>query len=639
MELYMQKLLTILESASHNQAVPKMKIEEKELFDMQELLLDFNNLIGYQDNGVLKNSKVIRNAIDNSMFLDETFKEGTLQYESLLTQYRTLKELQDGESTAIINSELTKFCLNDVYMVFTKQGKTIRKHMQLKPFYNVQAQYAPKYNFDILKKSPNAEIDGDFIFAPNPNSYDKTTCFVQDDKMAFLGYDIRKNPFSKTHFRVFDENGEIKDKSKMDYTYLIRRIRDAEAHHQVYTYYSGRPYGGRVAPIGGGKCVLISNRWHEFLMRMSLIAEDKRLTEFKMFCVPHLQKPVKNDQECIDRIENIRKITVKTAMPINNVFAYDWLYKIIQNYEIVGTKNKTLEQYIQEQVTKKFGEAECTVEQLKNTLLLKGRLVGDTAFYNISNNDKENALEQARFIKHLLDNVYDSSFTTYECMTAGGKIKPIKINLQDLCLYLSAELPRLQNLAGVLKGSKWAKDTASHAGIEKQLALPILCAYKNLIRNRFIDDVAGYSNAPAGFALAGKQANDKRMISALDMDIFEIYKPNHKGDVITAKTFEQKAKVLRFLRNAIAHDGLSVQFSRNYDLSESKFVFDFGDYTKVRVNIAKFYEFINQPIFADYASMDKYTIQAADVKGLKEFIKGLCKNEKTHGSGYDIPEE
>ena len=639
METYMKKLIAILEAVSKNQEVPKMKIETSELFEMQELLLDFTNLISYQDNDIFKRNRVIKNAIDHGMFLDETYYEGTLQYENLLAKYRSLRTLQDGETHEIIDGNLTEFCMNDVYMVFTKQGNAIKKHLQLAPFYNAKLAHMPAYNFDKLKNVPGTEQEGNYLFVDSQGYFDKSTCFLDDGKLAVLGYDIRKNPFSKKHFRVFDENGEIKDIRSLDYSRLIRKIRDAEAHHQVYTYYNGRPYGGKVVPMGGGYAVLMSNRWHEFLIRMSLVPEDIMKNDFEILCVPHNQKPIKSDQECIDRIENIRKINVKTKEPISSVYAFDMLNKIVENYEFVGTKNKTLEQYVEEQVAKKLGECRCTITPLQNMHLIKGRLVGDNSFYNISSNEKETAIEQVRFIKHLVDNVFDRDYTSKECMTESGKIKPISVNLQDLCIYLNYELPRLQNLAGALKGAKWKKETAPHAGLEKQLALPILCAYKNLIRNNFIDDVADFASVPVGYALAGKQAQNKRMISILDMSMFEIYKQNHKGEVNSAQTFDQKARVLRSLRNAIAHNNISVQFSRNYDLAESKFVFEYSDYSMVRVNIAKFYEFINQPIFSDYASMDKYTIKATNAEELKQFIKKLCEHEKRSGYGHEFSGE
>lgn len=639
METYMQKLLQVLRPASKNQPVPKIKIEEQELFEIQELFLDFSNLVSYENNKALKSSKTLKKAIENSLFLRESYAVGTPQCESLLVQHKELKDLELGESFSKQDFSMAQICHNELHSVFKKDGNLIRKYTQIMPFYNRYAQYVPAYNFVHLQRSKGTEQEGDILYVENPGQNEKATCFIEGDKMVVLGYDIRRNPFSKKHFRVFDENGEIQDLSSLNYVHLIRRIRDAEAHHKVYSYFNGKPYGGKVVPLGKGKAALFSNRWHEFLIQTGLMSLSRLEKEFHVLCVPHSQKSIRTDKDCVDKIDSIRKITVKTKEEINSTYAYGWLNKIIENYENSPTKNKTFEEYLQAQVTKCLGEANCKIEPLENTQLLKSRLVGDLGFYNIFTNEKDNALMQERFIKHLIGQVYENSYTTNDSITTSGKTKPVHVDMQDLSLFLSAELPRLQHFTGVVKGSKHMNDTAVYASVEKQIVVPLLCAYKNLIRSHFIDDMVEYANYPAGFALSGKLAEDKRALGILDMKIFEVYKQNHKGAATAVQTFEQKSNVLRALRNAISHNQMYVQFNKNCDISESKYVFDIGEYSKVRVNIEKFYDFINQPLFADYKSSDKYTIKAQNVEELKEFIKKICKNERIYGRDKEFGEE
>ena len=630
MEIYMQKFLQVLNPASKNLPVPKVKIEQTELFDMQELLLDFTNLVSYENNRALQNRRILQDAVENAMFLNAVYVEGTQQYESLLSQYRELKTLEDGQSISKKDVSIANVCHNELFTVLKKDGKFIRRYTQIMPFYNAEAQYYPSYAYKNALSSPDVEVDDGVIYLDDPSG-EKTSCFLENDQLVVVGYDIRRNPFSKKHFRIFDEHGEIKDISDMDYIKLARKIRDAEAHHKVYTYFNGKPYGGKVVPLGNGKAALFSSRWHEFLMRTSLLPASKKTSEFTMICVPHSNQSIRTDEACIDKINSIRIIKIRTKEPINSTYAYAWLDKIVQNYENTPTKTKTLKEFIEAQASKWLGECTCVVSPLENPHLLKNRLVGDTGFYNVFEKEKDNAEIQEMFIKHLIEHVYDKSYITAQSMSANGKIKPVHVDIQDLCLFLNAELPRLHNLAGVVKGSKYIKNTAVYASIEKQIALPLMCAYKNLIRNHFVDEMLDYANYPAGFALSGKHAEYKRMLSVLDMKMFEIYKNNHKGDPQPATTFEQKVNVLRVLRNAISHNQVSVQFNKNCDINESKFVFDIGDYSKVRVNVVKFFEFINQPLFADYQSLDRYTIKASNTEELKTFIRTICKNERMYG--------
>ena len=329
MELYMQKLLQVLKAAATNKPVPKIKIEEQELFEMQELMLDFSHLVSYENNDALQNNRILKQAINDGLFYEETYAAGTLQQDNLINQHKEIKDLQIGECYAQKDLSKTKQCINELQTIFRKEeNDAIRIYTWLLPFKNVEPEFLPAYNYVNLQKNGDIEKEGEFLFLKPQDSDEHLSCFLKDDKMAVLGYDVRRNPFSKKHFRVFDQHGEIEDFSHLNYAHLIKRIRAAEAHHKIYNYYNGKPYGGKVVPLGNGTTALFSNRWHEFLMRSALSSLNERKNEFNMLCVPHSQKSIRTDEQCIEKIDSIRRINVKTAKTLDSAFAYAWIKKL-----------------------------------------------------------------------------------------------------------------------------------------------------------------------------------------------------------------------------------------------------------------------------------------------------------------------
>ena len=105
-----------------------------------------------------------------------------------------------------------------------------------------------------------------------------------------------------------------------------------------------------------------------------------------------------------------------------------------------------------------------------------------------------------------------------------------------------------------------------------------LCAYKNLIRNGFVDDANNIRFKAVGFVDSPAKEQLRNELYLLDMKMFEIYNPNKgRKEAINPTTLNQKISVLRAIRNAISHNCLNIQFNKLCDINDSKFVFELSE--------------------------------------------------------------
>ncbi len=636
----MEKYLQVMNAVLNSRPTNDLTIETKELFKIQQLFLDFNNLVSYENNQALTNEEIVTDAVVDNLFYHDSYYKGTFEYSDLLNHNRVLNKIQPGQTISERDVSVKNFSSVEIKRVYEKLEDKINLYYQLMPIYNVEAKEIPKTYLSYIQQLDNVEEANGNYFIYDKNLDDNISCFEEDNKLYLVGYDIRRNPFKNSHLRIFDRNGEIEDLSKLNIVDIVKQIRHAEAHHSIYTYYNGRIYGAKVAPLDKNRVALFSNRWHEYMIKLAVSQLNGKRKTFEAMCVPHTTKSVRNDTECIDKINSIMHVTVQTDKEYEISYVEGVMFHIISNYEILTNPTMSLKEYLNTHLPKYLPEFKLKVKPLENADWIKNRLVGDQNFYNICPKEKDNAFEQESFIKRLIGIIYDDVIVKNEMYSESGKVRPVKVDLQELALLLNAEITRFQKLAGVVKTQG---NTSPYALFEKHLVFPMLCAYKNLIRNHFVDDTHEIGkNVPKGFQLSGKAGEQNYELKLLDMKMFEIYNPNNKKEHYFPQTVNQKISVLRAVRNAICHNNLYIQFSRNCDLNDSKYVFDLSEgYSgKVRVNIKQFTEFINQPIFANYQSNTSYEIDAKNVDELKQFINKLCKpSESVKNKTQEMGEE
>lgn len=638
MEKYMQNYLQIMQAVVSGKKVPKIQgFTQQDVFDIQQLMLDFNNLVRYEDNDSLHDSQLAYDAIVNDLFFTESLVEDSTRYYELISSNNAVRKLLPGQSYSEKDFQRSSVSSTEIRNVYVKEQGEIKKYIQLAPYYRVQSVVYPISRLNDVLAMKGAYKQGNMVFVPHPVEDEEMTCIIEGDKLILLGYDVRKNPFEKGHFRAFNNKGEITNIEDLNHTEILRKIRNSEAHHSVYTYQNGRGYGAKVVKISNKKAVLFSNRWHEAVIRMSSSTFHGKDDKYVYLFVPHSTKSIRTDQACIDKIDSIRVVEMFTQKQYDADYAQAILSKIVSNYEILESTKLTLEEYLAKHLTKHIPDATFKVTKPQNTQILKSRLVGDSKFYNIFPKEKENGFAQESFIQMLVNQFYGYDLISKFSVSLSGKIMPIKVNLQDYASLLNVDLCHVHNQIDV----KNKVFNYPQAHTEKQIALAALCAYKHLIRNGFVDDANDIRFKTVGFVDEPAKQQLRNELYLLDMKMFEIYNPNKgRKEVINPTTLNQKISVLRAIRNAISHNCLSVQFNRLCDINDSKFVFELSEDNNMqaRVNVKQFMEFINNPLFANYNGNQNTIINAKNEDELKKFIIQLCNSQPTLQNDSELGE-
>ena len=631
MQEYMKKYMQVA-LANYRDEQLDIKISQQELFDIQQTILDFSNLICYEDNLALQNTAILKDAFTKDMFFKTKFVANTFEYNQVVNKIRALKKLENNQTYSVVNNQLSNMSSTEIKDVYEKHEDCIKYYYKLSPFYDRESKTLSITYLDAIKQIDGYYSENGVHYFPLDNG-DYATVYEEGKQIKLLGYDERKNPFKNGHIRVFSYHGEMKDLSRLNYIDIIKKVRNAESHHNIKIFANGHGYGGKVIDLGDGRCVLMSNRWHEYMLDLSNCSYKGEGSTFKFLYIPKTEKSVRTPEECLNLIDNCKVVHIQTSKDCDVNAINQIVNNILENYYNTPNNNIRLVDYVDTHLRKHITGFNLSVAAIRNPELLKRRLVNDNEFYKMRKKDKENAHVQAGYIDSLVK-TYGLDFIDFDCVKENGKAKDMKVDLKQINYAVNANLTYLQACSDIKGAENIPVMYVPESKQEKFISLCAVCIYNNLIRNNFIDDIkyTHLTNFKSYSANAPKKSTAlKEELKKLDMSMFEITN-KRKKTAEPVKTFEDKVSCLKTIRNSVSHNNIHIQYNKNCDIKESKFVFCIKENNnqKIKVNCEKFLEFINNPLFSDYTSerVNDLTLQIKNVEELEQYVLNTCKKAR-----------
>ena len=627
---YMNKFIRIVKSLIDTKKIPKIEYTDFDIYDLQNLMLDFTIMLSYDTNSVLKDNNIMKDAFCEDLFYNKSYFPGTQDYHTILSQHRPLKNMQNNQFYNTSSGLDSHASLSTTYQQFIKKNDVISSYIGIDPIYDMRAEKISAEMFAKVPEIEGIEEENGVYYYTDPNaSGDKTASIYCDGKNYWLvPYDMRRNPFSKRHFRLFDKNGEIDNLENLNYVDIIRQIRNAEAHHSVQNYLNGYGYGGKLVKLKKGQVALFSNKWHERMLNMAY-STYRGYGDQQTFLHTPIQKQISNAQQCEELINNIRVIDIKFGKTVNNEHAEVVINGILDNYERLENPTMSIKEYLNTHVPKVFPEAKIEIKPIEQKQILLARLQ-DEGFYKIAPTAKDNIINQRYTIKRMVLEKYGKELISNKGVKPNGRFNPVKINLFRMSGVIQSDMAVVQYLGGYFKKVvPW-----SQYDQEKLIGLTALCIFRNLIRNNFVDNIVEmHYDIPKGYVMQYKNEDIVNSVKTLDMSLFEFYNPK-KAEGYSAETVKQKYTILKTLRNAVSHDGMYIKYNRNCDFNESQFVFYPSQETdiQIRVNCQDLLEFVQNPLFANYVGMGGGSLADQTVKELKQTIKKMCGEPERQGS-------
>ena len=125
MQEYMKKYMQVA-LANYRDEQLDIKISQQELFDIQQTILDFSNLICYEDNLALQNTAILKDAFTKDMFFKTKFVANTFEYNQVVNKIRALKKLENNQTYSVVNNQLSNMSSTEIKDVYEKHEDCIK---------------------------------------------------------------------------------------------------------------------------------------------------------------------------------------------------------------------------------------------------------------------------------------------------------------------------------------------------------------------------------------------------------------------------------------------------------------------------------------------------------------------------------
>ena len=595
---------------------------EEELMEFQQQVVNFYNLVSYENSYILKNEKILRDAFLNGRFIFDKLMVGTNIYRESENNDRNIKKMQVGETLEKDVPSNDEFTSIKQTIIYEKTPNSLNKYVKVEP-YDGGYRVFKNMNFDSIKKSLEdvKEISEDkFSIIQDGQEVIIERC---KNGVNFVISEQDQNPFFERHFRFFVKGREIKDFSQTNFSKLFYEMRTAEAHHSIYNYCNGAAFGGKVFDMGT-KVALLSNRWHEKLSKMIAGPFKGTGRNLKLAYIPRGAKSVKNIDSLEQKLKSCKIVEIDFSKDVDLFEARQYARNFL---DIVAVNNvNDVRKYLTEKLSSVYNSFNVSVRNFENIDLLKARL-DNNAYYNVKAKDSECISSQNHILRAIVEDIYNFDIVSRDIISDAGKVKPIKIDMQDFSDYLFGDMHNMQISMGYM--NERTRDFG-YAYSEKFISTCMFVAYSNLIRNQYLDNINELNlSSVKGFVDSGERGEQKRDLQAIDMSMFTIKKITGKKEKFEPKTLNDRITVMRSIRNSISHNGLLIQYAKNGNIHESRFVFTLAKHPELQIKVKcdDFLKFVSDPIFSNYRAEEIKSINANTNVELEAEIQKLLQGE------------
>ncbi len=607
----------------NDEKIKKIDFTKNEALNIVQTLGGLVNTVNFYDTEIFKNKKYLSLAINDNIFYHGECYINSEEYTSIVKNNPKLSDIKNLKTIKIEDVTATRFYGLKCYKVYKLNEKpnTLMQFRQIESMQNYRGEILYNTTLDMLLKAYGDAYtkDGNVYIPMNDGTFGLAK--QEGKNVNILPYDDAENPFNNKLFRLFDKDGEITDFSKINTVNLIKQLRVAEAHKQVYYYKSGEMYGARAFMLDSTNMVaLVSNVWYDNLYQFSNNTWQGDTNDISVLYVPRLPKPIKQESDLDNKLSKIKIINVNFYSPEQKILEQKIIEAILKNYSHMGLTNISVVDYLKENL-KPFVKGKLTVTENSNinTDLLKAKLVNNKGFYNMAANDKENEKKQNAWIKYLIEEMYGFDLIKPDIIAQNGKVNTLKIDLKSLYAIWHTELSSVQELAGLdAKATKIRYTTA-----ERYISLCAFCIYHNLIHNGFMDAINDRTSNIKGYVPVKSVDDLQKGLMIIDMSAFKI---KTKKEEFSPKFINQRLAVLRAVRNSVAHNNFLVKYSKNGKIEDSNFIFTLENSADtIVINSQKFLEFINNPLFVEFGDGFNQTLTATNVKELEQTMVEWAK--------------
>ena len=432
---------------------------------------------------------------------------------------------------------------------------------------------------------------------------------------------------------ILDENKNVIPISNLDLFEILKHLRVCIAHSQNKfniacdaTTKSGPINIRTKLLILKDKAVSIPEEIYEKLCYVNYNSLDSNTRRFTCCYCPKLNYMLDNEDNIHKYLCSCKSITItsSTKTNLNEVYSATGYYLS----EFVKIKNATseLEDYLTNNLNNIFEGITVKVEQLKNTNILKSKLL----LNEYLKKNKKGYYEDVReYISFIIKELYEFEITKSNIITSNNKTNNISISKYGL-LYLLKELTKALNISSFRNKEdstlpfKLYKD-------ELYLLKCIFLGYINLVDNSFDDDL---DRRKSKLSREEKFKLKMKVYAKTNDNLFKNFRivyPNRKdhNKEQNLDSFEDSDDIITKIRNSIAHFNIDLKYSKNGDIENSELIFKVIDKNEnyyYKIKCKDFITFITNPLFMEHKTSADYRINTSSFEELYDTMINKIKD-------------
>lgn len=458
---------------------------------------------------------------------------------------------------------------------------------------------AMKYLSNIYKKHYFKYVkDGDnLVYIELKNDYDYNSYIKEVEHLH--------------KFLIIDKNGNYIDNNSVNSANILKKMRVYLAHNKnkfnfLIKHNNTANFEGMFFILDDEKAIVFPSKLYEGLSHLNMYSIGIRKKCFKYLYCPQLKKCIENEDELKVYLRKLKTFNIYTSNKIEeNKFNFSIVH-LANKYNELYDNSDNLCEYLTSNLCKQYGDMRIELNELENTQLLEQKLVNNPYFFK-SSTDKESINNQLYYINFIVETFYSFDITKKNAILPNGKSADIYINPKASSMIM-------KNIYDDLSAARTKKKYISNYSMycdEYYITLCALLTFTNIINNSFDDDLE-----PKNSSLSLNELEEMERKIKVNANIFKSFvlvNENKKGNdkLYTPQTLIDFKKVISSVRNKIAHFDLKVKFSKSGNPGDNILIFDYDEEKSnlyYRITCKDFFEFITNPLFANYKSKQKKLI-------------------------------
>ena len=611
-----KNLVDIIKTYIEGGNLSSFKLEQEEKNEMKNLLDEFAFLYAHSSDKSVYLAEKLKITFEDNLFFVDAFFENTSKHEALSSKVKTrldevghcvefdpaniksltrrykyyqkengFIEVYEGEQ---INDEA-------LFIYYKKNNKGIvvpyiikeEKVEQL-----IADGYAEKidenklkvfstYNlirvYDLIenKFEPTKDLmrNFDLTYVKDENMFVCEECYSDNYLKNWI--DIGKN-FVGPNFKIIDKNGNSLQTDEINYSQIIKKMRDAISHGNVFDLkmpvvsnfdldVMSFILKSKTDAENKFKCAVVClNSIISFLAYSCCISSSCEDGKYRFLVVPNLKSKMLNKEQVQDFLGKCFVVSIKLEQEFNEMVFLNYVNYLIGKYiEISDNSNKpNIKEYMDERVKKKFPNVTIEIEEISNLDLLNSKTINNPRFF------KKQEQEQDSYVYDVLNNFYDA-----ELLTKNGAHQN-RVQLKTKGIKKMTE--KINNILTILCVPKECKQKAGFYSFEYEMLLVLLVVYVCLIKNDITDEMNRNNKKPYLNELVKNTQNNSLEVKIADtnMSCFTFYDSN--GDQTKRKPnfANEKLNVLKWIKNAVCHNGVFLKQPLAKNTDEQVLIFE-----------------------------------------------------------------